>query len=603
MKLKNMPILLIPLLLLSTLAACDGTSGNSASNETVDNIVVKAIDGAVVGEVIDLAEMVTIEGGNQVFDCELLTEDTASIDGKKVTILSEGVVDILITSGDKERSVAFNAYSKEKYAYNKYTNSINDEFFIGVVDNSSTGTYLTSDGWLFGENFTVYSNKALNNSGYGYEGQFFQGTSVYTFSMDDALGENFKFGPGVVSGLYYSKSSFTMSTNLFTTGENGILEGGADAAEAMLSMLGYRSDLFEYYMQLLTEFYQGNNNDVNFEFQTKGVSAMMYDMENTSGEIVSSFPVYNLYCTYTETVSGQSGVFTWGTYYLRSEKEYVKESNLYKTISKELENTPEGAVPEKFDQRLTSIANSKNYTMTVKSGWYDSTDLNKAKPIETPNLTLDGGITIFEEIRSGHMAETEEKTYVNNEDVLHTKNVKINNENKTAYDHFTKADNKITKVTNYTVSRNEYTIVNPTSTQIDGTTLWDKAHGLVDYLADDNLDTKATRNVIYSEEYEKDEDADYNYVFNGAGGGFSYLLSILSMSYYTGATWGGLNNYGSRDDAGNIYSGFEALNLNAFVYMTDDTTTINFKFGWTANEVYHIVIEFSNVGTTVIPAL
>lgn len=602
MKLKNMPILLIPLLLLSTLAACDGTSGNSASNETVDNIVVKAIDGAVVGDVIDLAEMVTIEGGNQVFDCELLTEDTASIDGKKVTILSEGVVDILITSGDKERSVTFNAYSKEKYAYNKYTNSINDEFFIGVVDNSSTGTYLTSDGWLFGENFTVYSNKALNNSGYGYEGQFFQGASVYTFSMDDELGENFKFGPGAVSGLYYSKSSFTMSTNLFTTGENGILEGGADAAETMLSMLGYRSDLFEYYMQLLTEYYKGNNKDVNFEFQTKGVSAMMYDMKNTSGEIVSSFPVYNLYCTYTETVSGQSGVFTWGTYYLRSEKEYVKESNLYKTISKELESTPEGAVPEKFDQRLTSIANSKNYTMTVKSGWYDSTDLNKAKPIETPNLTLDGGTTIYEEIRSGYMAETEEKTYVNNEDVLHTKNVKINNENKIVYDHFTKADNKITKVTNYTVSRNEYTIVNPTSTQIDGTTLWDKAHGLVDYLADDNLDTKATRNVIYSEEYEKDEDADYNYVFNGAGGGFSYLLSILSMSYYTGATWGGLN-FGLTYTDGNTYSVFEALNLNAFVYMTDDTTTINFKFGWTANEVYHIVIEFSNVGTTVIPAL
>lgn len=602
MKLKNMPILLIPLLLLSTLAACDGTSGNSASNETVDNIVVKAIDGAVVGDVIDLAEMVTIEGGNQVFDCELLTEDTASIDGKKVTILSEGVVDILITSGDKERSVTFNAYSKEKYAYNKYTNSINDEFFIGVVDNSSTGTYLTSDGWLFGENFTVYSNKALNNSGYGYEGQFFQGASVYTFSMDDELGENFKFGPGAVSGLYYSKSSFTMSTNLFTTGENGILEGGADAAETMLSMLGYRSDLFEYYMQLLTEYYKGNNKDVNFEFQTKGVSAMMYDMKNTSGEIVSSFPVYNLYCTYTETVSGQSGVFTWGTYYLRSEKEYVKESNLYKTISKELENTPEGAVPEKFDQRLTSIANSKNYTMTVKSGWYDSTDLNKAKPIETPNLTLDGGTTIYEEIRSGYMAETEEKTYVNNEDVLHTKNVKINNENKTAYDHFTKADNKITKVTNYTVSRNEYTIVNPTSTQVDGTTLWDKAHGLVDYLADDKLDTKATRNVIYSEEYEKDENADYNYVFNGAGGGFSYLLSILSMSYYTGATWGGLN-FGLTYTDGNTYSVFEALNLNAFVYMTDDTTKINFKFGWNTNEVYHIVIEFSNVGTTVIPAL
>lgn len=602
MKLKNMPILLIPLLLLSTLAACDTTKGNNASNETVDNIVVKAIDGAVVGDVIDLSEMVTIEGGNQVFDCELLTEDTASIDGKKVTILSEGVVDILITSGDKERSVTFNAYSKEKYAYNKYTNSIGDEFFIGVVDNSSTGTYLTSDGWLFGENFTVYSNKALNNSGYGYQGQLFQGASVYTFSMDDETGENFKFGPGAVSGLYYNKSSFTMSTNLFATGENGILEGGADAAESMLNMLGYRSDLFEYYMQLLTEYYKGNGKDVNFEFQTKGVSAMMYNMVNTSGEIVSSFPIYNLYCKYNETVSGQAGIFTWGTYYLRSEKEYVKESNLYKTISKELENTPEGAVPGKFDQRLSSIANSKNYTMTVKSGWYDSTDLSKAKPIATPDLTLDGGTTIYEEIRSGYMAETDEKTYVNNEDVLYTKNININNENKTAYDHFTKADNKITKVTNYTVSRNEYTIVSPTSTQIDGTTLWDKAHGLVDYLADENLDTKATRNVIYSEEYEKDGDADYNYVFNGAGGGFSYLLSILSMSYYTGATWSGLN-FGLTYTDGNTYSVFEALNLNAFVYMTDDTTTINFKFGWTTNEVYHIVIEFSNVGSTVIPAL
>ena len=602
MKLKNMPILLIPLLLLSTLTACDTTGGNSASNETVDNIVVKSIDGAVVGDVIDLSEMVTIEGGNQVFDCELLTEDTASIDGKKVTIISEGVVDILITSGDKERDVTFNAYSKEKYAYNKYTNSIGDEFFVGVVNSTSTGTYLTNDGWLFGENFTVYSNKALNNFGYGYQGQYFQGSSVYTFTMDDDTGENFKFGPGAVSGLYYSKSSFTMSTNLFTTGENGILEGGANAAESMLDMLGYRTDLFEYYLELLTDYYKGKGEDVNFEFQTKGVSVMMYDMINTSSEIVASFPIYNLYCTYNETVSGQAGTLTWGTYYLRSESEYVKDSDLYKTITKELENTPEGAIPELFDQRLTSIANSKNYTMTVKSGWYDSSDFKTAKPIETPSLTIDGSSTIYEEIRSEYMAETDEKTYVNNEEVLYTKNIVINNENKVAYDHFTKVENSISKVTNYTISKNEYSIVTPVTSSVDGTTLWDKEHGLIDYLADKNLVSKANRNVLYSEEYDKDEDADYNYVFSGAAGGYSYLLSLLSMSHYTGSIWSGLS-FGLTYTDGNTYSVFEALNLNAFVYMSDDTTTINFKFGWNTNQYYHIVIEFSDVGTTVIPTL
>lgn len=100
----------------------------------------------------------------QVFDCELLTDETASIDGKKVTILKEGKVTIVVTSGDLEKSINFDAFSKEKYAYNKYANSVGSEFFIGVVDNSSTGTYLTSDGWLFGEDYTVYSNKAINNS-------------------------------------------------------------------------------------------------------------------------------------------------------------------------------------------------------------------------------------------------------------------------------------------------------------------------------------------------------------------------------------------------------------------------------------------------------
>ena len=88
MKLKNIPILLMPLLLLTSLSACDNTS----SNETVENIKIKSIDGAVVGDVIDLNEIVTIEGGAQVFDCELLTDETASIDGKKVTILKEGKV-------------------------------------------------------------------------------------------------------------------------------------------------------------------------------------------------------------------------------------------------------------------------------------------------------------------------------------------------------------------------------------------------------------------------------------------------------------------------------------------------------------------------------
>ena len=131
MKLKNIPILLMPLLLLTSLSACDNTS----SNETVENIKIKSIDGAVVGDVIDLNEIVTIEGGAQVFDCELLTDETASIDGKKVTILKEGKVTIVVTSGDLEKSINFDAFSKEKYAYNKYANSVGSEFFIGVVDN------------------------------------------------------------------------------------------------------------------------------------------------------------------------------------------------------------------------------------------------------------------------------------------------------------------------------------------------------------------------------------------------------------------------------------------------------------------------------------
>ena len=78
----------------------------------------------------------------------------------------------------------------------------------------------------------------------------------------------------------------------------------------MLDMLGYRTDLFEYYLELITDYYKGNGENVNFEFQTKGVSAMMYDMVNTAGETVASFPVYNLYCTYKETVSGQAEILT-----------------------------------------------------------------------------------------------------------------------------------------------------------------------------------------------------------------------------------------------------------------------------------------------------
>lgn len=596
MKFKNIPILLVPFLLLSTLTACDNNNG---SNETVNNIATKPIDGAIVGDVIDLNDIITIQGGKQVFDCELLTEDTASIDGKKVTILKEGLVEILIHSGDKEKSVTFNAYSKEKYAYNEYFNLVGDEFFIGVVDNSSTGTYLTSDGWLFGVDYTVYSNKAINNAGYGYQGQYFQDSGVYPFTMDNEKGENFKFGPGAVSNLFYSKSTFKMSTDLFTTGENGILEGGSNAAETMLDMFGYRTDLFEYYLELLNDYYKDNN--VNFEFQTKGVSAMMYDMVNTAGE-VSSFPIYNLYCTYNETVSGQSGTLTWGTYYLRAEKDYLEKNDLYKTIKRELKNTPERVVPELFDQRLTSIANSKNYTMSVKSGWYDSSDFKTAKPIETPTL---GGV--YEETRAEYMVDTDEKTYVNNEEALYTKNIIVNNENKVAYDHFKKNENNVfTKVTNYTYSANSYKIIDPITNSIADSTLWDKEHELVDYLADENLVSKATRNLIYSEEYDKDEDVDYNYVFGGANSGFNYLLSLLSISHFAGSTWSGLTySFTYQDEEGLIYSYqvLEAINFNAFVYMSDDTTTINFKFGWNTNQYYHIVIEFSDVGSTVIPTL
>ena len=598
MKLKNIPILLMPLLLLTSLSACDNTS----SNETVENIKIKSIDGAVVGDVIDLNEIVTIEGGAQVFDCELLTDETASIDGKKVTILKEGKVTIVVTSGDLEKSINFDAFSKEKYAYNKYANSVGSEFFIGVVDNSSTGTYLTSDGWLFGEDYTVYSNKAINNSGYGYQGQYFQGSSVYTFTMDDDKGENFKFGPGAVSGLFYINTTFTMSTNLFITGENGILEGESDAAVAMLDMLGYRTDLFEYYLELLTNYYKGNGENVNFEFQTKGVSAMMYDMVNTAGETVASFPVYNLYCTYKETVSGQAGTLTWGTYYLRAEEEYLENSDLYKTITEELSNTPERAIPEQFDERISSISNSKNYTMSVKSGWYDSSDLSTAKPIETPNLTLDDGYALYETIRNNFLVETEETTYVKDEEALYKKNVSINEEEKEIYEHLVKAENGINRTVNYSLNEKEYTIITPDTKKVEGTTIWDKSHSLVDLLADKSLASKSTRNTIYSEEYDKDEDADYNYVFGGAANGQEYLIDLLSVSHYSGSTWSLLSQKLPTND-GREYSLFEILNFNAFVYMTDDTTTINFKFGWNTSTYYHIIIEFSNVGSTVIPTL
>ena len=47
MKLKNIPILLMPLLLLTSLSACDNTS----SNETVENIKIKSIK-AIPGEIV-----------------------------------------------------------------------------------------------------------------------------------------------------------------------------------------------------------------------------------------------------------------------------------------------------------------------------------------------------------------------------------------------------------------------------------------------------------------------------------------------------------------------------------------------------------------------
>lgn len=587
-KTKLTKTLVLSLLALSSLVACDTGTNTTSSNgfgPIVNSILVEPIETAVVGDTINLKDVVTIDGNTDEFKAELLTTDTATLSGYELKVIKEGEVSVYITAGDREQSLVFTAISRLKDNYKKYTEGIDTNFFLGLVyNNSATGQeYLTGDGWIFNEDYVAYDISYFDNKSEGYEGQLFSGTNVYNFTMDDHQGTNVKLEPGIMSSIYYTNTSFELTYDRFetvmTTTSGYTLLGGDDVARDFCRYLNFNADYFAYLIEAVNQ-QQGTN----FVYKDLSLVVSMHDELSADGLTVTSFPVYSLNFSYLANNVLQTE--TWDRFYLRSEEMFYTVPGVEELIEKGA--TPEQIVPTSLFESVNKIAQAKNYTLDIEASWKTSS----GAPSSVPTNLVNG----WEDIIPNVMFESEQKVYVTENEALF-----MNLENN-SYNRFTEKEGKVYTVSNYTVDADNNAVVGEegeeTETQL--TTIWNGNLGLVDSL--NTTSAKDRLNVIYQKtEENSDPEENYDYVLGAASTGYEYMGEIIAMAPFYGSGWATF--FTSPLFVGLDASGFECMLMNCYVYILEDSLEFEFIFGWDSGHYYHMNFTFNSVGTTTMPTL
>lgn len=583
MKKNNLSkILLLSLMTVASVASCDDVS--TSSDVIVESILVKQLETAVVGDKINLKDHITIDGNISEFQTELLTTETAKLEGYELEITAEGQVTVLISAGNKEQAFSLKAISKLQDEYRKYTEDIEYNFFIGQIISNGTVDKLSPNGYIFNEDYFAFDLSLFGDN--GYMGQIFNGNEVYSFTMDDYLGNNIKVDPGAFSPLYYGKVGFGLTYDFFetvqeTTGYS--LVAGPEVVDAFTSSYLQFKLNDEYYKQIVES--------EGFKYEGLRLRVKM-DSELSADEMtVISYPKFYIEFGFSNTT--QTAYQTIESFYLRKEANFYTVDKIEGMLDDGM--TARKVTPQKLFDSVDKIANAKNYTLDINGYWLTSKGEPSSMPTDlNPNY-------IWFEIIPALMFENHQISYVTENEVLLENFIG----EQVAYDHLTEENGKVYNVTNYEIDADKSYIIGTPSekTEISNkTTLWDGKTTLIDGLA--KSANKSTMNVIYekTEEAEKPEE-NYDYIFSSVGKGYKYITDIFLLNPFYGSAWNSILSMTRNDETGYEFSFAELMMIQFSSFITEDSLKFTLTFGWDSDHYYHLDYVFSNIGTTAIPTL
>lgn len=577
-------VLVMSLLAFTALVGCDGESSSSmissSEDQYVENIAIQRIESAVVGDVIDLRDYVTIDGTTNEFEVEVTTLPTASVDGYNLLVLGEGKVSVWIKAGDKKQILEFNAISETLNKFKIATENVKYNFFLAEYSTSESGAYVISDnGNLYNESYSAtYDGYSDTPS---YTGFIFGPDYSKQFTMDDLSGKNYRVLPGNFSSVYYEATEWELTYNLlstvYQTASTSYLVGGPDAADAILSTLGYinSTSMAALYKQVLLE-------DPNLS-QYLNVNSvvevnMMVDILEDDDLIV---PAISVYLNIDDEISIDIGI----NYCLFSDEDYYTLDFVQETIDND-SYTPSVVPTELFD-KVTEIVNAKNYTLNADLNWrnYETGEVADAPEgwdVDFENSIYGQAMFSF----SASQLVTENATKLCLKDGR--------------YEKYTKVGEKVELETNIDEENTSNTLGTPVTSETDFDGIWEgsnKLTGLINTL--ENNTFKDSINVIIDNSSNvTDPEKDYYYAFNGVGKGSNYLVNLLSLVPFNGAMLKEVYGY-TLAQLNNVTFG-ELLNLTAYTYITEDSLSFNMVIRWSTNLSFEINMDFTDIGTTVI---
>lgn len=251
------------------LTGCNkGSSGSQNSSDTTPTVVEKFVsdivvadleDDIIVGDVIDLDTVVTVEGTNVAandFDVTVksTSTDVVSLEGHTLSVLKEGPINLKIEAGDEWIAVDWESISHIKSDFKAFTANAALEYatydiaeYQGQIVTTGTGTK---------HNANYYYEVGYNSDYSGVEGEgmiCLADGKMYDFTADDLSGTNFTVAPGGSSAANWAYYFVNMGLGFsYSDFETVVTDDGAaylfcDASHAAPSgMEDYARNLPEY---------------------------------------------------------------------------------------------------------------------------------------------------------------------------------------------------------------------------------------------------------------------------------------------------------------------------------------------------------------------
>lgn len=581
-----------------TLASCDGqSSSNSAdpSSETpVSNTagmegtaklirVTPPTEDVLIGDVLNLDDYIAVEGtgvASDAYEITITTPETATVvEGHTISITAEGKVSVRAVYGSLTAKFEVESMSALRSKFKSEMVNIGQNYFLDNMSVQQIGNsiYITlsGEGILHNEDYFAiyYDSESYGNSGLAEDeldkwgGMMRAGTGdTYAFLMDDLDGTNLTVYPGKQTSLeyYYLNASLSdyLSASYFTT--------KTDAS----------------YFGFSTEYLECTDSDVIANVLSYGFGAYSparAGFTNSSMQIEylefddgSEMKMLTFLCwghpNYTQYTAENPALWTYGG---------LLEGDDYCSVKALEDYIIAGTYPEplaytELTDKVYAVAETKNYTLTADLYYSDSTGAEIEAPADTVGT---------------YFLEDSSKTYVT-ENGIYSETVEEEGTGISAYVRHT--DGKNYGVTNYSSTG---ALTDSLTATVLGTAysgeIWGGAFDdlLIQSVADSAV--LANFNVTYSGTEIDKVSGEEMQVFEFSGDyAAAFVLGMIGQIPGYGSTLASV--YGQ-------YGWTDYFTIDA--YISSDSLRFDMYLLWESNVYYHIDMEYSHFGTTVLPEI